>query len=285
MKDFTTIEQVQTLTIFTGVVLDYDNGSPVAYATIQLFKDGNNTGATAADINGRFAIKAVAADTLQISSAGYQTNEVAADIYDGQNYSIIEMRKDVKEIDPVVLPPGTRSNINWLWLLPVAYFVTKEKAVGKIDTSTVLTVGLGVMLLKGFKLFDGILEGLGLSQSQAGHDYDEQVSNPNSFWSAAFWKAAPAGSKLLKTADMQNMKDAIEDAFGVFGDDEAKVIGVFKSLQTQSQLSFFADWFQQQTGNDLLKYLKGTDYWPNDHLSVQEISVITDYIKRLPKYY
>jgi len=147
-----------------------------------------------------------------------------------------------------------------------------------------MMIGTGLFLFLGFDTLKKFLNELGFGQSQEGHEYDNEVSDPGSPWSPLFWKTGPAGTKLLTVAYCQQLAKEIDDCFSPWGDDEAAVTAIFKRFTTQSQLSFYVDWVNKNIGVDLLKWLKGSDVWPNDRLSVKEISVITEYIKSLPKY-
>lgn len=75
----------------------------------------------------------------------------------------------------------------------------------------------------------------------------------------------------------------IESAFGIISDDVSTVMGVFKGLQTQSELSYMADIWQQKNGSDFLTWLRGTT-WPNDRLSDSEINDITTFVSKLPTH-
>lgn len=151
--------------------------------------------------------------------------------------------------------------------------------------STLMLIAAAIALIGGFSIIRKILIELGLFQSQEGQEYDENVSSPKSFWNPLFWQQGPVGTFLITHAGCTWLYNEIYDSFGVLGDDEARIFAAFKTLKTQSQLSYFSDWVQRNKGKDLLKWLKGTDWGPvGDHLSVAEIAVITDYVKKLPKY-
>lgn len=156
---------------------------------------------------------------------------------------------------------------------------------GKIDTGTIITIGAGVALLFGMKTISSILEELGVIKSKDGKDYDNNINNPYSFWNPLFWQQGGPGTLLITAAHCQWLYSEIYNSFGIFNDDEARIYAAFKTLKTQSQLSYFSWWIQQNKNLDLLKWLKGGNWGPiGDHLSVAEIAVITDYFKRLPKY-
>lgn len=275
---------------YSGIVLDSTDGNPVAGATVYILSNGVKVGGGMTGNDGAFYFEVQPSDRIEISHASYLPTAVKASIYQNENFYIAELKRNEKDLPPVLLPPGTPSKKSDLWFflaLGTAYAVeqSKKKTVGKIDVGTVTAVGLAAVMFIGLDTLKKFLLELGIGQTPEGNQYDENVSNPNSFWSPLFYQKAPAGSLLLTSASCQWLWDEINDSFGTFGDDEARIFAAFKGLKTQSQLSFFSWWVQQNKGVDLLKWLKGTDYGPfGDHLSVKEIAVITDYVKKLPKY-
>jgi len=275
------------LTNYSGIVLDYNTGHPVPNATVELYSNGSRLNTTKANYSGEFSFASPAGDTLIISSAEYETDSTRAGVYENQNFYIAQLTRNIKTIDPVILPPGTtKKNNTWLWIAAAAAVVASQqkKQVGKIDTGSVMAVGLGAVFFLGLDTIKKILLELGIGQTQEGQDYDNQVSNPGSFWSPSFWKTGGANTKILTEATCIRINDQIVNAFSMWNDNEAAVIAAFKQMTTQSQLSYFAERFASYQGMDLLKWLKGSDVWPDDRLSVKEISIITDYFKALPKY-
>jgi hypothetical protein len=151
-----------------------------------------------------------------------------------------------------------------------------------IDTGTILAIGAGIAVIWGLTGLKGLLNKLGITDSQDTRDLDQEASNPYSPWSPLFWNQGPSGTKLLNVATMQNMYDTLQSAWGYFDDDEEKAIGVIKGLKTQSQLSFFADWLQKTKSIDLFDYMRGGAYW--NRLEDSDMNELTQYIKQLPKY-
>lgn len=136
-----------------------------------------------------------------------------------------------------------------------------------------------------FSIVRELLENLGLWQSKESKDYDQEKANPYSFWNPLFWRQGGEGTLLLTNAKCQWLYNEIYESFGFFNDDESRIYSAFKTLKTQSQLSYFSWWLQNNKGTDLLDWLKGTNTGPiGDHLDTEEISVITNYFKQLPKY-
>lgn len=274
---------------FNGVIIDSQTGIPIPGATITTYKGALPMQRVIADSNGQFSISADSQpDTINISSASYNDFSWPASEYQ----HTFELERNETQL-PGVTVTSHPTNNSWMLLLLLIPLLAKKKAVsgtvGKVSTGDVLAVGAGVMMLTGFSVIKKMLEGLGLWDSKDTKDADAEAANPNSPWSPNFWKAGPSGTLLLRADEMNQMLQQIKDSFGWFDDDEQGPLGVFKShIRTQSQLSFFADWFNTSDASgeamgDLLTWLRGTS-WPNDRLSDSEVAVIRNYISSLPKY-
>jgi hypothetical protein len=120
---------------------------------------------------------------------------------------------------------------------------------------------------------------------------EKEVSPVNDpFAGVAFLKAAPIGTKylLIKQDEVKKLAQIIYDAFNFLGDDEAAVTGVFRKLQTQSQVAYLAQKFNEIYKTDLLTYLKNGKqglqhtYWSG--LNAAELQQIKDLVKVKPKY-
>lgn len=131
--------------------------------------------------------------------------------------------------------------------------------------------------------FKGLLELLGLKDTQDTKDLDATSQSAGNFWSPTFYQQAPSGSLLLTMAAAEEYSRQIYNAVGPFNDDEEAVIGVFKKLKTQSQVSFLADVFSTKYQSDLLSFIRGGN-WPQDRLSDADVNTINKYILSLPKY-
>lgn len=112
------------------------------------------------------------------------------------------------------------------------------------------------------------------------------VNDP--FSGAAFLSKVPTGALLLTSADAARFAKIIYNAFGLFGDDEAAVIGVFRQLKTQSQVAALAKKFNEIYKTDLLEYMRNgkqgiqQTYWSG--LSEAIINQIKDLVSKKPKY-
>lgn len=109
--------------VFEGVVIDAENATPVPGATVILNSATGQLAGTAANAKGEFQIldQLNRAANITISSVGYQTRNIPAG--EAAATRVFPLQKDIKIIDPVVLPPGgggtgTGSGINnkKLWM-------------------------------------------------------------------------------------------------------------------------------------------------------------------------
>lgn len=150
-----------------------------------------------------------------------------------------------------------------------------------------LLINAGIVLLAYFGVIKPILNKLGVTKSATDRlieDKNKLPNNKNPF-SPDFYKYAPNGSKLIKSADATNLSKRIYDALGVFSDDEAAIYSVFRQLKSQRQVSILADKFQQIYKTDLLTYLqRGYSQWnAASGLNENEMSVVISIVDGLPK--
>lgn len=290
MQSRNTIGSANTaLTVYSGSVIDSVTGEPIPGATVTIFAGATPLHSVAASVNGKFNLSG-AADTIVITSASYKDMIWPASPFQ----HVFELEPNDQTLDTVTLPgsPAKKQNYSWALLLLLIPLLSKKKVsgIGKIDTSTVVTAGVAVVAIMAIGGFKRILEVFGLADSRSTKNLDASSTNPLSPWSPNFWLQGPwnFGIPPLDNTQVGSMLNDLLDAFGLFNDDEAKAIGVFKKLQTQAQLSYFADVFrtvqlQDGTGGDLLQWLRGGT-WPDDRLSDSEVDQINQYILGLPKY-
>lgn len=270
---------------YSGTVVDSVTGEPIQSATVSVMQGDSVSAMAITNSQGEFFISVEGqAEAIEITAAEYKGWKWPA----SEQQHKFELERKVKDLPPVLLPGGAGGN-SMLWLLllggAVVYNESQKKKVGKVDTGTVVAVGAGVLLLTGFSVVKKLLEGIGIFQSQDGKDYEQHLSNPGSFWNPGFWEKGPSGTKLITQAGCEWLYNEIYDSFGFWGDDENRIYAAFKTLTTQSQLSYFAWWLLRNKNMDLLRWLHGSNFGPvGDHLSVSEIAVITDYFKRLPQW-
>jgi hypothetical protein len=127
-----------------------------------------------------------------------------------------------------------------------------------------------------------LLQKLGLVKSAAQTAVDNaKITNGNAF-DPKLWQNTP-GAALLTVSYTNNMIQAIKDAFGIISDNYDAILAQFKQLSHQTQVSWLADQFQQQTGFDLLEYLSnGGGILPWDGLSNDHLAAIVTYCNNLP---
>lgn len=157
----------------------------------------------------------------------------------------------------------------------------------KQDNQKLIIYG-GAVLLAYFGVLKPILNKLGITKSKEAKTIEEQENKTNKEnpFSPVFYKLAPSGSKLLTNKSADFFAKQIYDAMGVFGDDESKIYGVFRSMKTQSQVSFLAEKFQTKYKMDLLGYLKrGYSNWnAASGLNADELNQVITIVNKLPKY-
>lgn len=142
-----------------------------------------------------------------------------------------------------------------------------------------------------------IFNKLGITKSNADRIRDREIEKEDSPFKMSYWKkyfksnppVSGGGNRTVSTAEEKRLKGVafnIYTAFGLLTDDEAKVVGAFYSLKTKSAVSMVALYFYQLTkGKDLLTYLgKGQDTLPQNGLSDDDLSIIINYVNKLPNY-
>jgi hypothetical protein len=151
-----------------------------------------------------------------------------------------------------------------------------------IDINTVVIAGTA---LAGILLIRKILIRTGVIQGKGGKTVQREQENPFSPWKPNFWKAAPSGALLLRSAEALQYSETIHNAFTVFQDDFNAIMSVFSRLKSQSQVSFLSDVFSKTYNEDLLSFLTdGGGILPWDGLNDTNLEKITDLVNQLPKY-
>jgi hypothetical protein len=139
------------------------------------------------------------------------------------------------------------------------------------------------------KLFSGITDGLGLTDSAATAatkaavaNAKQQANNIASPWSPQFYKNAPPGAMLLTQSSADALAAQIWDSTGIFTSDIEQVFGAIKQLSAQSQLSFIADRFNALYNQDLFSWI--TLQYTKMGTPDPELQNIIDYVNSLSKY-
>lgn len=152
------------------------------------------------------------------------------------------------------------------------------------DTERFIVVGsviAGVFFL--FKKLGNIIPDFGAEDQGESIKVEREATSLTSAWNPNFYKYAPAGALLITNQAANIFVLAILNSVGWFHDDFSQVLGIIKQLKTQSQVSYLADKFAQYQGQDLLTWLRGTNY-PKDHYSAEQVNQLIQYVKQLPKY-
>ena len=123
-----------------------------------------------------------------------------------------------------------------------------------------LIIGLAAVAVGYFGIIRPILRKVGIQRSASEQQQEQSVQQiltaPNKAnpFSPVFYQtkeAQTARAILLRVADATILADRIYNALGYFYDDEAAAIAVFRTLKTQSQVSFLSDIFQRKYKTDL----------------------------------
>lgn len=270
-----------------GYIKDNENNQPLAGCNVIVYDiNGNQVAATTTNADGFFTVEGYENEVITVSHIGYKPVNI---FLDGFNESFaVSMVKNEIDLPPVVVKASGKGYLWLLALLPLFLIKDQQKAVSGtgITTATVVTVGIGILFLKGFGILNSILEGLGLQKSKEDVIFEEEQANPYSAFNPNFWKYAQEQGHevlILTVAGYAKLRDQLISAFGYLDDDEQVAIGVFTSMRTKSQVSFFAYMWQQEGRGDLLQYLRG-GAWPQDRLSTEEVNQIINYVNKLPNY-
>jgi hypothetical protein len=149
---------------------------------------------------------------------------------------------------------------------------------------TKIAIGAGVYLF----VLRPLLQKFGIAATREDRLIKAQETLPNNqnAFSPLFWKTGPAGTKILKVEPASQMAAKIYFAMGNFTDDESAIYGVFRSLGTQSQVSFLSARFTDMYKVDLLDFLKRgrNQYNPASGLNADELAVVLNIVNQLPKY-
>lgn len=152
-----------------------------------------------------------------------------------------------------------------------------------INPQYVLYIGGG--LLAYFGVIKPTLETLGIIDNADVKANKLAEVNENA-WKPTFWQQAPSGALLITDAAVTNFTKLIGDAFGVLWDNYDTVMGVFQQMKTKSQVSYFADRFQELKGKGLYQFISGGNggIFPWDGLSSKHLAAINAYVSSLPNY-
>jgi hypothetical protein len=154
-----------------------------------------------------------------------------------------------------------------------------------VVVALVLVIIVFSQLMGGWNSF---LIALGLKKSDQEKKDDKDIDkgvdkaqDPNSPWSAAFYKNAPAGTKLITHAYAQQLGDEIWNSVGVIYDTPARATAAFKKLDSGAKVSYLADVFSTDHNRDLIDWL---DFKFDTESQRHELNNIIKYVDSLKKY-
>lgn len=277
----------------TGQIINKRTRQPVPYATVSVIGVyGEDLGVSvAANSSGYFLIDSPYindVNALQFTSSGYSPSVVDY-LSDGDNITV-ELNENGQMQPVVITTTAVKKNATPLLLgLFLLMMLQKKKTVGATGGIDTKLLTWAIIAYFGINVGSKLLQKVGIFKSQADVNVEKEAVNPGSFWSPNFYKTLMQNNNvnLLTDAAVQQFISTIRDSFGFFTSDSNKAIGVFRQLNYQTQLSYLADKFQQQTGSDLLEYLRGQDGivgWLWNKLSSEDIDQITQYISKLPQF-
>jgi hypothetical protein len=151
---------------------------------------------------------------------------------------------------------------------------------GKLTTQDVMPfVYIGGFIF-GITIVNKILDKLGLTGSKKRQN---EIENPNSAFKPTFYKRYTVYTYAITTSQAKAFAYTIHNAFGVFQDDYNAVLSVFNQMRTKCNVSYLAEIFTQEYGEDLLNFLTdGGGILPWDGLSRQHLDEIIDMVNNLP---
>jgi hypothetical protein len=149
-----------------------------------------------------------------------------------------------------------------------------------------------------FLLLKPILEKLGISKTSNEIKEVELINKQNisansdsPFSGSVFLKSFPKNQKYTSITPVSAAKIAkgIFDSFTNFGDNELKIIGIFKQFNTQAQVAVVAQLFYKTYSKDLWSFLKqgkSSNIITNLYggLNNQDLNTILNIVQKLPKY-
>lgn len=101
---------------------------------------------------------------------------------------------------------------------------------------------------------------------------EQTLQKIESYFNPNFWRT---GGKILTDLASWALTGKIENAIGVFYDDEAEITSAFRALKYKNQVSYLSYKYAERFGRDLL-----TDLQKN--LNADELKPIYDHINKLP---
>jgi len=147
-----------------------------------------------------------------------------------------------------------------------------------------LIIGGVILYLAYTKILKPLSESFGLSKSGEEKNVDKEITKPGSAFNPNYWRSVP-NALIIKNDAVNKYIDTIWNAPGYFYDDFDAVLGVFKSLKTQTQVSYLAFKFNEKYKKDLLNWLVGGTLlsYPADRFSAEQVNQLITYVNGLKR--
>ena len=162
----------------------------------------------------------------------------------------------------------------------------KKHEIGKLETKDVfpyLLIGGAVLALG---LVKKITDAFGLTSSADQQAVNNYSNTPGSFWNSDFWQeftSWPDSVLVNNDSAASQLWIALDNSWGVMVPNFDNVFAIFKTMKSQSDLSYFSYYVKSNEGEDLLGYLQGFS-WTETRLSASQIVQISNYITQLPTH-
>ena len=161
----------------------------------------------------------------------------------------------------------------------------------KKDNTQILVYG-GVVAVFYFGIIRPILKKFGLATGQETRDVNKAETDPADInpFKPNYYKIQHKKLGImvvLKTqAGLKKLYDTFMDGFGWVYDDEDKINSVFIQLASKLQVSQFAEYVQNKTGQDIISFMKRgkNQYNTASGLNDSEIARIIDIVNKKPIY-
>jgi len=263
-----------------GYIFDAVDNAPINNATIQLVS---------------IATGKRQADPFQLSDNSYEAwadlPDLVAVAFNAPGHTERVIPFNALEVGPDVYMERSRS-------IPIAAVIAisatalvltnnkRSKRLGaaggnsKMTTQDVMPfIYIGGAILA-ISIVNKILDKLGLMGSKKRHN---EIENPNSAFKPAYYKQYSVYTYAITTSQAKSFAYTIHNAFGVFQDDYNAVLSVFNQMRTKCNVSYLAEIFIQEYGEDLLNFLTdGGGILPWDGLSREHLDEIIDMVNNLP---
>lgn len=147
-----------------------------------------------------------------------------------------------------------------------------------------LIIGGVILYLAYTKILKPLSESFGLSKSDEEKNVDKEITKPGSAFNPNYWRSVP-NALIIKNDAVNKYIDTIWNAPGYFYDDFDAVLGVFKSLKTQTQVSYLAYKFNEKYKKDLLNWLLGGTLlsYPADRFNAEQVNQLITYVNGLKR--